>query len=399
MSSQRSQLMLFFAAVSLIGVTLGIQESILNNFLSDTFALSATGRGWLELPRELPGLLVVLTAGALWMLPVTRVGVVGALVFSAGLVGVAVYGGTFGPMVAMLMVGSAGMHLLQPIGASLAIGLSGESNRGKRMGQMGAIGTAGVIVGSGGIALFLGETDPRYRTAFLVAAVLAAAGGAVYACMHVPHLHQPRARLVVKRKFWLYYLLEFLFGARKQIFITFGPWVLIQVYKEPARDIAGLITIASVIGLGFKPLVGYAIDRFGERLVMIVDGIVLAVVCLGYGYALRLFGDQSHALIVACGCYILDNLLFALGTGRAVYMSRIADSPQEVTSTVATGISINHIASMFIPAVAGAVWMGMGYERVFLGAAILALCIAATASLVPGPGRGRRGRRTSRVPT
>jgi len=236
--------------------------------------------------------------------------------------------------------------------------------------------------------LFFSRVQPEYRTGFLLAAVLAGAGALLYGRMHIPHLHEPRSRFVIRRKYRLYYLLELFFGARKQIFITFGPWVLIQVYGQPASAIAGLLMIAAVIGIGFKPLAGRCIDRFGERRVLMTDGIVLAVVCVGYGYAMNLSADPARARLLACGCFILDNLLFSLGAGRAVYASRLSDTPQELTSTLSLGISINHVVSMTIPAIAGVVWVSFGYQRVFLAAAILALGISALASMVPRKSAG-----------
>jgi len=117
-----------------------------------------------------------------------------------------------------------------------------------------------------------------------------------------------------------------------------------------------------------------------------MDGVVLAVVCIGYGYALRLTGDPVSALRIARACFIADNLLFALGSARAVYISRLTDSPQEITSTLAMGVSINHAVSMTIPAAAGAIWTAFGYERVFLAASLLAVGIAAVSGFVPAKG-------------
>lgn len=380
----KGQLALFFVAVFLTSATMGVHESIFNNFLADTFRLSAGSRGWLEFPRELPGLLVVVMTGLLAALPVTRLGVVGAAVLALGLAGLGLLGSSWTGMLAMMLLGSAGMHLLQPVGDSLSIGLANEGGRGRRMGQAGAVGTVGMIVGTGFVWLFFDAADPPYAFGFLCAAGVAALAALVFSSMHVPHLHRPRTRLVVRRQYGLYYVLEFLFGARKQVFITFGPWVLIQVYGQPASAIAGLLMIAAVLGVAFKPLVGWAIDRFGERVVLVLDGIVLAFVCIGYGYAGLLLDDAEAARRLASTCFVLDQLLFALGTGRAVYVSRLVPSPQELTSTLSVGISINHIASMTIPAFAGAVWVGYGYQNVFLGAAVLALAISACASFVPG---------------
>jgi predicted MFS family arabinose efflux permease len=381
--SHRLQLTLFFCAIICFTTAMGVHESIFNNYLRDTFAMSAGKRGWLELPRELPGFLVVLMAGILCMLPVTHLGVVGTLTFAAGMIGIMLAGARLWPMMAMMMVGSAGLHLIQPTESSISLALSGHSSRGRRMGQVGMIGTLGTVLGSGLVWLAFDRDAPQYQVGFACAAAMAAMAAVVFTLMHIPHLHQPRPRLVVRRRYWLYYLLEALFGARKQIFITFGVWVLISVYGQPATGIAQLIMIASVIGIVFKPLAGAAIDRFGERTVMIVDGVLLAGVCIGYGYAMRFAPNPDAALTVARGCFIADNLLFALGTSRAVYLSRIVESPGDLTSTLALGVSINHLPSMTVPAVAGAVWEHFGYERVFLAAAVLALVISAVSTLVP----------------
>lgn len=376
-------LILFFIAVACLAVGSGLHDSIFNNFLADTFHLSAEARGWLEFPRETPGFLVVAMTGALYAFSVTGIGVVGALLFCLGSLGLAFFGQQYGVMLVMMVVGSAGMHLLQPVGATVILSLSSESTRGKWMGIAGGVGTAGVVLGTGFVWLFFDKAAPAYRLGFVVVGVVTGIAGVVYAMMHIPQLKEPRARLVLHRRYSLYYALEFLFGARKQIFITFGPWVLIKVYGLPASSIAGLLMTAAIIGIVFKPLSGLAIDRFGERTVMIVDGVVLSVVCVGYGYALHIAGQPDLARTIACICFVLDDLLFSLGNARSIYVARIAETPQELTSTLALGVSINHIASMTIPAVAGAVWMGFGYERVFLAAAVLALSISAVSTLVP----------------
>lgn len=399
--SLKTQLLLFFAAVACMAAAMGVHDSVFNNFLNDTFQLTADQRGWLEFPRELPGFLTVLMTGVLASLAVTRLAVVASAMFLGGLVGIALLGASYPMMVTMMMIASAGMHLLQPVGGSIALGLSEASNRGRRMGQMGSVGTAGTVFGTGTVLLLLDKSAPHYVQWFLVAAALGGAAGVIYACMHIPHLNRPRPRMVVRRRFSLYYLLEFVFGARKQIFLTFGPWVLIKVYGAAATSIAGLLMTAAIIGIFFQPVVGYLIDRFGERRIMILDGSLLVFVCLGYGYAFRSAlgwsGSTEHALAlalpVASACFVADNLLFALGSARAAYLSRLTDSPEEITSTLAMGVSINHIASMTIPAVAGYVWMTFGYERVFAAGAVLAAGQALLALLVP-----RRGARPKPTP-
>jgi len=381
--SLRAQLYLFFTAVVCTAAATGVHDSLFNNFLADTFGLTADQRGWLEFPRELPGFLTVVMAGVLSALAVTRVAVVASLGFALGAIGLAFIGGSFWPMVAAMIVASAGLHLLQPAGASIILGLSTAENCGRRMGFAGAVGTAGTVLGTGLVWLFFDQASPQYAGGFLLAALLACLAAGVYAAMHIPHLQQARPKFVLRRRYSLYYALEILHGARKQIFLTFGPWVLIRIYHVQATSIAGLLMTAALIGIVFQPVVGALLDRFGERRIMILDGLCLSVVCIGYGYSLRFFGTAEAALPLACACYVADNLLFALGAARSIYLSRIAESPEEMTSTLGMGVSINHIASMTIPAVAGALWVGYGYERVFVAAAVLALVTAAVSTRVP----------------
>lgn len=381
------QIGLYYGALACVAMAAGMHDSTFNNFLSDTFHLGADARGHLEFPREMPGFLVVMMTGVLCMLPLTRVGLVAVLVSTAGLVGLAFSGISYPFMMVNMVAISAGMHLLQPVGASIVIGLSDAHNRGTRLGQAAAVGTIFTALGTGLVWLLMDRVTPQYQTTFLCAAGVFLCGGVFYALMHIPHLHQPRQRIVLRREYRLYYLLEFLSGARKQIFLTFGPWVLIKVYGLPAPSIAGLLMISCLIGIVFKPLAGMAMDFFGERAIMIAEGLVLAFVCLGYGYAQWLIADPDWARRLAGCCFILDEMLFALGNARALYLSRLTPSPQELNSSLAMGVSINHVASMAIPTVAGAIWIGLGYERLFLGAAVFAVVLAGVASLVPRSGR------------
>jgi predicted MFS family arabinose efflux permease len=327
----------------------------------------------------------VVFAGLLGMLSLTRVGAVAAVVFAVGIAGLAFAGHRYFFMIAAMMVASAGMHLLQPVTHSLIIAMSEENKRGLRLGQMGAMRTLGTILGAGFVWLVFDTESPQYAFGFLCAGAGGLLVAAAYTRLKAPGAHYKRAFIVVRTKFWLYYILEFLFGARKQIFITFGPWVLIHVYEYPAKNIAFLLMVAAALGLLFRPLAGWAMDRLGERTVMVGDGLILAAVCIGYGFAGELAGSLQAALPVAGACYVLDNLLFALGAARTVYVARLADSSEEISSTLALGVSINHIASMVIPFCAGLIWTRLGYQTVFAAAAVLALLVAFFSSMVPGP--------------
>ena len=171
--SHKKQLILFCGAIVLMTSAAGVNDSVFNNFLSDTYHMSATARGWLELPRELPGFLVLLTAGLLAALPMTRVGSIAALLYMAGTAGLAVFGGRYGAMIAVMMVASTGLHLLQPVSMSVTLALSSDSGRGKRIGQVGMFENTGIIIGTLLVWLMFDKASPQYWFWFTISAFLA----------------------------------------------------------------------------------------------------------------------------------------------------------------------------------------------------------------------------------
>ena len=376
------------AAFSIMAVT-GMWDPVLSNYLDEVFKISDKVRGYLEFPREFPGFMVVFMTGILAALPVARVGMISGLLCVAGMAAMAIWGGSsFGVMIAMMVVISSGIHLNMPVVSTITLGTTPEGKRGRKLGQIEALTTCGFLMGAGLVWLIseLKEDSGKFPVIFIVSCLFGLLAAFSYSRINLPELHQKRRRLVVKKKFNLYYWLEFLFGARKQIFLTFGPWVLIRVYGLETSQIAKLYIVSSIVGVGFKLIAGRAIDHFGERAVLILDGLLLSLVCLGYAYAKHVF-DGNTALYVACGCFVVDHMLFSLSQARSVYVSRISENSSELSGTLSLGISINHIASMGLPACAGIVWAKFGYERVFLLATILAGIVIASVMFLPGKKR------------
>ena len=217
---------------------------------------------------------------------------------------------------------------------------------------------------------------------------LALLGGIMILRMHRANGKQeasgPRAKLVFNWRYRVFYALAVLFGARKQIFITFAPWVLITVFHRGPSTFAALAMAAAFIGIFFQPLIGKVIDRFGERVVLMSDGVLLVAVCMGYGFAHRI-GTGGLVLAIVFTCFVLDHLLFAVGMARTTYVSKIAEKKEDLTATLSLGVTLDHAVSMSIPMLGGVTWMTFGFEYVFVGAAALALLSTVTASFVRLP--------------
>jgi hypothetical protein len=188
----------------------------------------------------------------------------------------------------------------------------------------------------------------------------------------MPGAHLDRPRFIWNRQYGLYYVLQLLFGARKQIFITFGPWVLVRIFHQPVWIFAQLWIAASVIGLFFQPALGRAIDRLGERTVLMLDGFLTFSVCMGYAFAHKI-PVPGLALGLLYACLVGDQLLFGTGMARDTYLSKIAVKKEDITPTLSLGVSINHVVSMSIPSVGGLLWMKYGHPAVFYAASGIAL--------------------------
>jgi len=383
----RRQFLLFVTAVSFLGLTSGIFETSFNNFLNDTFHITARARGALEFPRELPGFLVAVFAGALFFLAEVRIAALAALITSLGLWGLALHGDRehYSFMLLSIIIWSAGAHLFMPLQSAIALSLAGGNRAGTLMGRIGSYSTLAVIGGCGIVWLGMQYLHLNYSTIFGFGAVFAVCASLLMLRMQPFALsRRRRPRFIFRREYSLYYLLCILFGARKQVFITFGPLVLIKIFGQPASTIAKLIIVASVLGIVFRPALGWMIDNLGPRFVLMADAVLLVGVCLGYGFGGSLL-PIPQARFLAYGCFVLDMLLFSMEMARSIYLDKIALSREEVAPSLTLGVSIDHAVSMSVPALGGIVWAFHGYRWVFAGAAGVALITLAAASLIRVP--------------
>lgn len=368
----RRNLILFVAAVVMTGAASGLYETVFNNYLDHTFRIGADLRGRLEFPRELPGFLTALFAGLLFFIPETWIGVLAALSIALGMIGLAEWGTSWTPMLGFLVLWSFGSHVSMPVRSSLGLTLARKEAQGRRLGQIAGAGTAATVIGCGLVWLIFRRAEDAYRVAFWAGGLMAAAGAVFYALMRMPGAHLRRPRFVWRREYWLYYVLAVLFGARKQVFITFGPWVLVRIFEQPPHVFAQLGIAGALVGVVFQPWLGVLIDRFGERRVLMADSVCLLAVCMGYGLSDHI-PSRSAAVWVLYACYVADMVLFGVNMARATYLSKIAVRREDVAPTLGMEVSINHIVSMSIPTLGGLAWMRWGHGSVFLGAAAVAL--------------------------
>jgi predicted MFS family arabinose efflux permease len=364
---------LFLAATFVFGFSQSLVDSTFNNFLNETFFISDWQRGFLELPRELPGFLVIFFAALFFFLCSRRLAVLANLLCAVGILLVGFASPGFSIMLVWLFIFSIGQHLFIPLNQSIGMELAHEGQKGKRLGQFSAVANLAMILGS--FAIFLGfkflniTFQMSYAVAFLGFLTVAA----LLYRMQKDKPYAARTKFQLRKEYRLFYWLNILYGTRKQIFLTFAPWVLVTVFRQKTQMLATLLMLGGIIGIFFKPMLGKAIDKLGERFILASEAVFLVFVCIGYGYSKEMF-SESVALMVTSACFIADQLLLSVGMARATYLQKIAVRPEDVTQTLTMGVTIDHIFSISVALLGGFIWVTWGYQFVFLlGAAIAVL--------------------------
>lgn len=375
------ELRLFALASFAMGMGYSIVDAVFNNFLNERFALTGFQRSLLEFPRELPGFLVVFVTAALSFLCSRRLGVVSMLLGLVGTVLIGFASPTYGVMLFTLFIYSLGQHLFMPVAQTIGMELAEEGRIGRRLGQLNAIRNLAAIAGSFLVFIGFKFLGLNYDHAFVAATIGFTVAAAMLYAM-TPEESGQAAFLALRKEYRLFYVLNILYGSRKQLFITFAPWVIVTIFNQPTQAIATLMTVGGVIGILFQPLLGWVTDRYGERFVLAWEAILLIVVCFGYGFSRFLFSDQI-AFWLTCGFYLMDQMLMSVGMARAMYIKRIALQPADVQAALTAGITIDHVFSISVALIGGVIWNTCGYQYVFLLGVVIALLNLAAALKVP----------------
>lgn len=369
-SSLHRDMACFISAIAAASFADSIFNSIFNNYLNETYRLDSFYRTFLEFPRELGGFLVIFVSATLFFLRSRRLAVAATLCGAAGLALMALLSFNLFWMFAWLFIFSLGQHLFMPLYTSIGMELAAEGQTGRRLGQLNAIRNLAIILGSFFTFLGFKYLHFNFRISFLIASAFYLVSALLLYSMPPGKAHLPAAHLRLHKQYRLYYWLSILFGTRKQIFLTFAPWVLVTVFRQPTATLATLLTVAGIAGIVFQPLLGRAIDSLGEKNVLAFEAICLVAICAGYGFSRDVFSERV-AFIVTAICFIIDQLLMSVNMARSTYLKKIAVHPDHITPTLTMSVSLDHVFSIAIALLGGVIWAKWGYQMVFvLGAAI-----------------------------
>ncbi len=361
-----TNLILFAAILFLDRFGEGLLNGARMNFFIDTLRLTEGQVLWLEGIRELPGLGLIFIAALTMRLPLLRQGTLSLLLMGVGY-GLYALVGSYSALLLASIIASFGFHMWTPLHSAIGLSLSNKDNAGRVLGTLASVGSLAAIAGMGAIALvsLIFESIPlgAYYVAGGVAIILAGLllsrlPATIGATDAVP------PRILVKPRYWRYYVLIFFSGARKLVLGSLITLILVQNFDLKVWQVSTLTLVSSVLTLLATPYLGALIDRLGERVTTPVSYIILALCCVGYALLPHLW------ILVAL--WLLIKVVTPLGLGLSTYVYRTAP-PEELTPTLSAGVTFDHISSVGMPFVATALIPLIAYRGIFLATAVLTL--------------------------
>jgi len=379
----------FLVSVLITGVSYGLYKGMLDNYMAEIVLMSEADRGVTEFFRELPGVTLVFILAAFYMFSVETMYKAGAVIMLVGMAMHAALPATKVLTTLAICMYALGEHIQIGMKNTLTLKYTKGDNGGAALGVQNAVSQIGTLFGYIVIiiAFSLVTGNQPYTLFFICAAVLAGLSALCsFKITGRSETDADKRRFYFSKKYTKYYMLEMFYGARKQVFITFGPYVLIMMYNASTATISLLFAISAIACFFASPVVGRIIDRLGYKTVMVADTLILVIVCFFYGFAHHIF-PRDVAFIICCVNYLLDAVISLSSMASNVYVKDLSDNAEEVKATISTGVSINHIITIFIALFGGWVWQTLGIELLFIVSAVLGLLNSAYAATIKVPKR------------
>ncbi|MXQ08703.1 MFS transporter [Alphaproteobacteria bacterium GH1-50] len=380
----RRPITLLFLMAAAMPLAFSTWSALLNNFVIEQAGFTGVEIGWLHTVREIPGFLAV---GVIFVIMFMREQVLGlvSLLMLGAASAVTAWFPTYGGLLMVTLISSIGFHYFETVNQSLQLQWLPKARAPQMLGIIVAIGSGASLLSYGLLVATWEVFDLSYNTVYLISGG-ACVAIAIYCMIAFPQFEAPDPqikKMVFRRRYWLYYALQFMAGARRQIFLVFAAFMMVERFGFEVHEVSALMLINFLANMIFAPLMGRAVGRFGERNALAFEYVGLICVFLAYG-GIYWFG---WGVVLAAVLYVLDHLFFALAFAQKTYFQKIAD-PRDIAPTAAVAFTINHIAAVFLPALLGYLWIVSpgGVFMLAAGMAFTSLCLALMIPRHPEPG-------------
>nr|VFK38747.1 MAG: Major Facilitator Superfamily protein [Candidatus Kentron sp. TC] len=378
LKSARKDPMYGYLLLLAVAAAIGFQGWLIlfNNFAADEVELNGFHIGVVQSVREIPGFLSLLVVFLLFFVKEHRLAAISILFLGGGIFITGIFPSFLG-LIATTLLMSLGFHYFETTNQSLTLQYFSEKQSPHVFARIRSLSAVtNIIVG---VAIFFLAKAFSFETNYgLLGGIIVACG--MYALTRNPTnkaLPAQRKEMVFRKKYWLFYVLNFLSGARRQIFVVFAVFMLVEKYHYSVEEIAILFVINNVIAYFFNPYIARGINLFGEKKMLSLEYSGLFLIFLAY-----VFIENRWVVAVL---YILDHLLFNFAIGIRTYFQKHAD-PRDIAPSMAVGFTINHIAAVVIPVFGGILWM-VDWRIPFIAGAVLSLISLGFVGMMKGQGQ------------
>lgn len=393
--AHRRAVQLFVLVLAFTALADGLGSKIFSNYFSEVFLIDSVQRGFIEVPRESPGILCMVLVAALGFLGNVWMSVIAQVLMLIGFLVMGFLSPSYGVMLVFLFIHSLGQHFFMPLTDSLSMDLAEKGKVGTALGKFKGVTTLMTMVSSA--LIFVGfrwgffAFESRVILPFALSAAATALAAALL-CAMVPMMkgigsRVKNHRLLFRRRYMPYYMVTLAYGCQKRIRIVFAPWVIIQLLGQGADTVALLAIATHLVGTWMAPLIGRMLDRLGVRTMLWVEALYILITFWVMGVVAGLLVDGTLAgagwqswLVYAA--YVLCVLFEQFNMVHSFMMRSIALAPEEVTRTLSVGLGVDHVMAILASPVMGLLWEGWGAQYVFYLAAVSALFQVAAAMLV-----------------
>ena len=371
-----------FGLLILLAIAMPIAFStwvaLLNNFVIEVSGFSGVEIGWLQSVREVPGFLAVCVIFILFLISEQRLAYISLTLLALAVAVTAIFP-TFKGLIFTTLISSIGFHYYETVNQSLQLQWLKKETAPSSIGWIVAAGSGSAFFVYIAIIILWLNLNFNYFFIYFFAGLLCLLIVA-FSFFYYPQFHigkKQKLSIVIKRRYWVYYTLQFFSGARRQIFVVFASFMMVEKYGFDVYQITLLLLTNFLINIFMAPLIGRFIEKFGERLSLIVEYFGLVIIFLLY--AGLYYFDWSY--VVASILFIADHMFFGLAFAMKTYFQKIADS-EDFAPTAAVAFTINHISAVFLPVLLGYIWIHNN-SAVFYLAAILSFISLIVAMLIP----------------
>jgi MFS family permease len=377
----RSPVVLLMIMAGAMQLSFAAWWNLMNNFAVQELDFTGREIGIQQSIREIPGFLSFLAVYLLLVMREQTLAYVSLLLLGIGVAVTGYFPTAIGFYVTTLIM-SIGFHYYETMAQSLSLQWLPKATAAASMGKILSVGAFAQLIAYGVIFM----AWKMFELSFTV--VFAIAGGLtlvvlVFLILAYPHFREgvpQHKKLILRKRYWLYYALTFMAGARRQIFTVFAGFLMVERFGYDVHEVAGLFLLNGAFNMVLAPKIGKLIVRFGERKALILEYIGLIGVFVCYAFVT----DET----LAAALYVIDHAFFAIAIAIKTYFQKIAD-PADIAPTAGVAFTINHIAAVFIPVVFGMVWL-VSPAAVFLAGAAMAFVSLLLATLIPSnPDVGR----------